>query len=162
MIPISGSADTYHCSGLLLPLALLYQTTIMNIKIIEDDLLRNIQSDFQKQYPYLKLQFYKRVPTTGIYLPETDKLSLETPLEDATLFHCAAMIDIAPERTVEAVEEDFLRMLGLLVQVFRRSRNGWIQKQQEERLTLQRQNEKGREYSLPYGFITNEDHLPNQ
>ncbi len=156
MIEISRNADRYHCLNIPLLIALLYKIAIMDINIIEDDILCNIQSDFQKQYPFLKLQFYKRSPTEATDLPETDKLSVDTPLEDATIFHCAALIDIAPQRTVQAIEEDFLRLLGLWVQVFRRSQKGWIQTQQERQLTLQRQNDKGRDYSLPYGLTPND------
>ena len=147
---ISVWTDSCHCRGLALTLILYYQFTAMNIRVIEDDILRNIQNDFSKQYPFLKLEFYKCSHPDGTGSPESERLSAQLPLEEATAFHCPGIIDVSPLRTVAAIEHDFLKLLGLSVQVFRRSGKLWIETTGTDHWSLQEQNAKGREYSLPY------------
>lgn len=147
---ISGFPDSYHCSDLSLKLTLSYQFRIMNIKVIEDDILRNIQNDFSKQYPFLKLEFYKCSHPEYVGSPESERLSADLPLEEATAFHCSGMIDISSLRTVAEVEHDFLKRLGLSVQIFRRSGQLWIETTETDHWSLEQQNAKGCEYSMPY------------
>lgn len=129
----------------------------MEINIIEEDLLCNIQQEFRRQYPYLKLQFYKSPHKAGEASPEKDRLNALLPIEEVTMFHTGGRIDISPERTVAEVEEDFFRQTGLCVQVMRQSGTLWLVTTDTDDLTLVAQNEKGREHSQPLSRDKEED-----
>lgn len=123
----------------------------MKINIIEDDLIVNIQRDFQYYYPYLKLRFYKNPHEKGEGSRENECLDIYTPIEEVTMFHTSCSINISPDYTVADLEDDFFRNLGLCVQVFRQSGNIWLETTSTDDWTLQQQNEKGKESlnSLP-------------
>ncbi|XZF15718.1 hypothetical protein ACTHGU_06245 [Chitinophagaceae bacterium MMS25-I14] len=121
----------------------------MELYITEDDLLKNIQHGFRQYYPRLKLEFYKHPHEKNAGSPADARLSLEVPVEDVVMFHTAACINVAPQRTVASVEEDFFHKLGLCVQIFRQSGDLWIETTRTDGYTLARQeqiavNESGR------------------
>jgi len=121
----------------------------MEINISEDDLIANIQADFAEQYPYLKLHFYKNPHQEGTLSAKTEQLPAYLPIEEVTMFHTGGKIDIGQERTVAEIETDFLRKFGLCVQVMRQSGSIWLTTTDTDRWTLQQQNDKGREHSMP-------------
>ena len=118
----------------------------MELYIIEDDFIRNIQADFHRQYPYLKLDFYRNPHQEGASSPKAEQLNAALPIEDVTMFHTGGRIDISPERTTAQVESDFFHKLGLCVQIARQSGNEWITTTDTDYWTLKQQNEKGREH----------------
>lgn len=117
----------------------------MEIYISEEDILRNIQDKFQEVYPYLKLECYLCPHDVGEGTPDNRKLPGDTPIEDIRLIHSFGWIDISEHRTVAEVEKDFYRDMGLAVQIFRRTRNGWLQTTRTDELTLKEQNMMGME-----------------
>lgn len=130
---------------------------IMELYIIEDDLICNIQKDFGRQYPYLKLQFYKTNHAEGEASPRTEQLDAAQPVEEAAMFHTGGRIDISPERTVAEVEYDFFHQLGLCTQVLRHAGNMWITTTDTDHWTLKQQDDKGREHSIPLAKETPDD-----
>lgn len=129
----------------------------MFLHVIEDDLLTNIDSAFREQYPYLKLAFYKNPHAVGAASKPSEKLLPSMPMEEATIFHTSASIDISPERTVAEVEAEFLHKLGLCIQVARLSGNVYITTTETDHWTLQDQNDHDREHSEPLGEDLPED-----
>ncbi|MCF6407841.1 hypothetical protein L3C95_33450 [Chitinophaga filiformis] len=117
----------------------------MEIYISEEDVLRNIQNKFHEVYPYLKLEFYLCPHDQGKGTANNKKLPADTPIEEIRLIHSFGWIDIGEHRTVAEVERDFYRDMGLAIQVFRRSRNGWLQTTRTDELSLEKQNLLGRE-----------------
>jgi hypothetical protein len=117
----------------------------MEINVIEDDMLINIKTAFQEQYPYLTLRFYKKPHEEMTASFESERIPLDKPMEEVTMFHTGGRIDIDPDRTVAEVEHDFFRILGLCVQVFRKSGNLWLETIKTDHWTLKQQNETGRE-----------------
>ena len=117
----------------------------MEINIIEDDVLINIKTAFQEYYPYLTLRFYKNPHEERVASCESERIPLDKPMEEVTMFHTAGKIDISPDRTVAAVEYDFFKVLGLCVQIFRKSGNLWLETIQTDHWTLEQQNEAGKE-----------------
>lgn len=117
----------------------------MEINIIEDDVLINIKKAFQEYYPYLTLRFYKNPHEEMGASFESERIPLDKPIEEVTMFHTAGRIDVNPDRTVAAVEHDFFSILGLCVQIFRKSGNLWLETTKTDHWTLKQQNEAGKE-----------------
>lgn len=117
----------------------------MEINVIEDDVLINIKTAFQEHYPYLTLRFYKNPHEEMAASFESERIPLDKPMEEVTMFHTAGRIDISPDRTVADVEHDFFKILGLCVQIFRKSGNVWLETIETDHWTLKQQNEIGKE-----------------
>lgn len=115
----------------------------MDINIIEDDMLRNIRSAFREQYPFLTLRFYLNPHAEGDPSPESERIWQDKPIEEVTMFHTGGRINIDPDRTVTEVEYDFFKVLGICVQVFRRSGLFWIETTKTDHWTLKQQNDEG-------------------
>lgn len=117
----------------------------MEIYISEEDVLRNIQNKFHEVYHYLKLECYLCPHERGEGTENNKKISGDTPIEEIRLIHSFGWLDISEHRTVAEVERDFYRDMGLAVQIFRRSRTGWVQTTRTDELSLGKQNLLGRE-----------------
>lgn len=117
----------------------------MEIYISEEDVLRNIQNKFHEVYPYLKLECYLCPHDQGGGTANNKKLPGDTPIEEIRLIHSFGWIDISEHRIVAEVERDFYRDMGLAIQIFRRSRSGWLQTTRTDDLSLGEQNRIGRE-----------------
>ena len=116
----------------------------MEIYISEEAIIGNIQHDFQEVYPFLQLEFYEQPHEIGQSCSPLEKLAPETPIEDIRMMHTFGWIDISRHRTASEIEHDFRRLLGLSVQVMRRSGDMWVQTTTTDFWTLQRLNEEGR------------------
>jgi len=121
----------------------------MLLNITEDDLILNIQSDFHREYPWLRLVFHLHPHVAGDPSAAADVLDPLTPVDEIRMFHCAGKIDIDPKRSAADVEHDFFHFLGLSVQVMRRAGNSWLQTTATDNLSLGAQNERGRLSTLP-------------
>lgn len=123
----------------------------MELFVTEEDVIRNIQHGFSEVYPHLELRFYRCSHEKGKPLPESARLPASQPIEEITMFHTSASINIDPERTVAAVEKDFLHKLGLHVQVYRQSGSLWLETVDTDHWTLKRQEQTAKESMMPPG-----------
>jgi len=127
---------------------------------MEDDVIKCIQRNFHEAYPYLKLQFYRHPHREGRLSNEAECLSPLLPVEEAAMFHTSGKINIDPGRTVAAVEHDFFRIMGLCVQVLRRSGNLWLETTGTDNRTLQQQELMAMENLVPFPAREAEDFYP--
>ncbi len=59
----------------------------------------------------------------------------------------ADTVDIDPARRVEEVEDDFFKKLGVMVRIFRKAGNMWIETTLTDSWSLRRQNHEGEQMS---------------
>lgn len=133
----------------------------MEIYISEEDIIMNIQQEFNAQYPHLKLQFYKNPHRESKASPKRELLSPRLPIEKVAAFHRAGIVDINPDRTVAELEYDFFHKVGLSVQVFRKRGDTWLQTTETDFWTLGQQEQEGRESSLPLASTETPDYNPS-
>lgn len=119
----------------------------MDILIQSSKSLKDIRAEFQKRFPFLKLEFYSNThkqeeisghdekihPSTTIAALLGDKKDFE--------WHINGLM------TVAEVETAFQDKLHIGVQVFRKSGINWLQTGATDNWTLAEQNAKGREMS---------------
>jgi hypothetical protein len=108
--------------------------------------VHDVQDAFSMEYPFLKLEFYK--PVNGSFLPMKKHLPHSTSLEAAGLKK-GGEIEVYKEMTVEELEKCFQLLFGLNVQVSRKSGILWLETTMTDKWSLQKQNEHGRQISLP-------------
>jgi hypothetical protein len=115
----------------------------MRLDISASRAVEELQHDFSVHYPYLKLDFYKmRVVDPVIRVKEH--------LPDSALLKMAGLrqagsIEVKDEMTVAELEQSFLDLFGLRVQVSRKSGNIWLETTMTDNWSLQKQNDYGRE-----------------
>jgi hypothetical protein len=93
-----------------------------------------IQTEFNRTYPFLKIEFQqKRNGRTSL-----EKINEKLP---------EGIIEMDDSTTVEELQKSFWTLFGLNMQVFRRSGNIWLETTMTDHWTLQQQNQHGKEIS---------------
>jgi hypothetical protein len=117
----------------------------MKIKVSIDQTIAQIQEEFSKEFPYLKLVFFskphKAYKGSHAKFLITDRDLVLGSLEKKP--H-SGEIYIEPEMPTWQVERLFEEEFGLHVQVFRKSGNTWLETSVTDSLTLEEQNFKGK------------------
>ena len=117
----------------------------MNIEISNDKSVAEVQKEFRAAFPFLKIEFFKKNGTSlrnGLQtIPDKTTIGMIRPVQDA------AIVDIDPARRVEEVEEDFFKKLGIMVRIFRKAGNMWIETTLTDNWSLRRQNHEGEQMS---------------
>jgi hypothetical protein len=129
----------------------------MMLQIDKGSSLKNIQKQFNSYYPFLKIEFFKKIP-------------VDQPLYKVELFSAAEMlkfinsfgnggvtIDVSRKRTVAEVEKDFEKLLGISAHVFRKSGNVWVETTLTNDWPLEEQNEEGKLISSHFTDHKNKD-----
>ncbi len=119
----------------------------MKLEITSSRLVSEIQKEFNDQFPFLKIEFFRST------LPRQSKwnaLNRITPNLDISRCQFPkkeGVIHFQEETKVEELENIFLNEFNLKVQVFRRSGNIWLETTMTDKWTLKQQNDHGREIS---------------
>jgi hypothetical protein len=115
----------------------------MEITINDSRTISDIQADFSRAFPYLKLEFFNA--------SRVDKklkiFSPERKLESIRKIHSAGKLKISANKTVAELKNSLWENHGLSPQVFRKSANVWIETSLTDSWTLERQNREGSEMS---------------
>jgi hypothetical protein len=110
--------------------------------IKEDSLVRNIQDQFNAQFPFLKIEFLKIFANTRAEC-KTKYAKPDDLFKRIPGFIDEGKIDIYEAQTVARVESNFKECLGVSAHVFRRSGDIWIETTLTEDWTLEQQNKIG-------------------
>lgn len=117
----------------------------MNITISNTKTIRDIQSEFNSLFPYLKIQFFRKSHH------EFEGSHKKDILPDSTVLYALSTsngsISIDKSQTVAEVENLFKKHFGLNVQVFRKSGSSWLETTVTDGWTLEKQNQEGMELS---------------
>jgi hypothetical protein len=117
------------------------------MEIIIDNKIKisEIQNEFQKQFPFLKIEFYKEAHTAGEGSLLKNTLDTALTIGEIQKKNLSESIKITGLMKVSELESLFTKIFGLSVQVFRKSGNVWLQTTATDNWTLAEQNQKGGE-----------------
>jgi hypothetical protein len=118
----------------------------MEILIADNRYIKEIQEDFHKRYPFLKIEFFKNVQKNGTPL-KSQLISGKMTLGMVRHIHPEGALNIDGSRSVEEVENELQNKYGLSAQVFRKSGNVWIETILTHHWSLLRQNFEGQQMS---------------
>jgi hypothetical protein len=109
--------------------------------------INEVQQDFNRQYPFLKIEFYKN---NGAYTGSSKRQHLinSLPIAKAGLTR-SGNIQLDDLMTVGQLENIFRTEFGLSAQVSRKSGVLWLETTMTDGWTLRQQNEHGKELSEP-------------
>ena len=119
------------------------------LQLIINDLrtLKSLQDEFCKEFPFLKIEFFK-------YPHQKDQSSMRSSMlnSDKIIKECRKILNagkliILENQTVFEVENNFYNQFGLAVQVFRKSGRAWLETTSTDDWTLMKQNHEAEELS---------------
>ena len=118
----------------------------MEITIDDSSKLCEIQKEFSKHFPYLKLEFFGFEPIEEKIFSKENLISdTNKTLEEVRHVHRPGHISINGHQKVSTLEQHFRENFGINIQVFRKSANTWLQTTATDNWTLAEQNKKGEE-----------------
>jgi hypothetical protein len=119
----------------------------MELKIAPDITIKEIQQDFHKLFPYLKIEFFKKPHHNGAGSSRADIHSPNMVLGKISGKVKNDNISFSQHTSVTTLETIFFKEYDLNVQVFRSSNNLWIETSLTDHWSLERQNSEGEEIS---------------
>ncbi|MEO6671146.1 MAG: hypothetical protein ABIN36_16810 [Ferruginibacter sp.] len=121
----------------------------MNLTINRTKKSNSIKNAFNKEFPFLKIEFFNRKHNVTDPSPETEMIKGNISLEDINPAMEASRILLDPQLSVADFEQEFMKRYGLFIQVFRKQKDVWIETTKTDNRTLGEQNEMGKQSSEP-------------
>lgn len=115
----------------------------MKIVIEDSRRIQDLQMEFNKVFPYLKIEFFTKSHKPGGPSAKNLIVNKNKTLGDCRKLHNSGSITITPEMAVVDLEQNFNQIYGLSVQVFRRSGEVWLETTVTDSWTLGEQNYQG-------------------
>ncbi len=129
----------------------------MNLHIAPNRSINQIQEEFNRTFPYLKLEFFYKKSGKSNYSVS----QLVSPTKNLGELHKSIIegdIEIGDEIKVIDLENTFRNEFGLAVQVFRQSGSIWLETTFTDSWTLYQQNKHGQEISTTKNTDVPEDY----
>ena len=117
----------------------------MELKIEDAKRLEEIKSEFSNRYPYLKIEFFHHAQIEGKGSPRSDMVEGDPTLGEIRKRHNEGEVTIREEMPVSQLESAFEENYGIHVQVFRKSKDLWLETSATDSWTLKEQNTTGAE-----------------
>ena len=117
----------------------------MKLPLLHNIKIKDIKREFEKAFPYLKLEFFRKMHDIEKGNSIKDIVSENATLIDVTGVMKEGEIKIRPWHTVAEIEQLFQSKFNLPVQIFRKTRYSWIETTKTDQLSLEKQNRMGRE-----------------
>jgi hypothetical protein len=108
-------------------------------------LISEVQEEFRKKFPYLKLEFYSKAHKTGEGSPAKEQVPPGKSLGQAGGKGQNDDFKIFDSMQVCELEQQFEKVYGLHVQVWRKSGTLWLQTIATDEWTLEEQNIHGKQ-----------------
>lgn len=125
----------------------------MNININSNKTIAEVQAEFTRIFPFLKIEFFTRPHETGGSSWSKHMIFNRTKTmgEIGKLKNDENAFELTPSMSVNDFEQGLQNSYGLSVQVFRKSMGSWIATTESDSWALSVQNEKGQHsaHSVP-------------
>jgi hypothetical protein len=115
----------------------------MEIFLSSESSIKEINKEFTKFFPCLKLEFYPRKHKPGETSLLEHRFSERTSLKEINKNFVPGMIKFNLFDSVADLEQRFQKHFDLSIQVFRRTGEIWVETVQTDNLSLQVQNHMG-------------------
>jgi len=126
----------------------------MRLHIAPNRQINEIQKDFNKSFPFLKLEFFNNKHYSSAGFSINEMISRGKKIGDTQSAITDGYIDITGEMKVTDLEKIFKNQFSLAVQVFRKSGKIWLETTITDNWTLNQQNNHGSELSSEHAVRT--------
>lgn len=113
------------------------------MQIKDNVLISAIQKEFNKMFPFLKIEFYEKKHAEGEGSENKKKIDPGKTIGEVRSVDHSGELKILETQKVGEFEKQFAKDYGLSVQVFRKSGDIWLQTTSTDEWTLKEQNQKG-------------------
>jgi hypothetical protein len=120
---------------------------IMHLHIAPNRIISDIQKEFNKAFPFLKLEFFTNRTFSRSNFSANQLIPSSRNIGDSQLVKKDGDLEISADMKVADLENKFKTDFNLAVQVFRKSGNLWLETTMTDSWTLEQQNKHGREIS---------------
>lgn len=119
----------------------------MKLHVNKRTTIAEMQTEFSKLFPFLKIEFFTRPrEADGSLWSKHMVFNHNKTMDDVGQLKADNnTIEISPSMTVNAFEQNLQKDFSLSVQVFRKSMGSWIATTESDSWTFAVQNEKGEE-----------------
>ncbi|MBN8836729.1 MAG: hypothetical protein J0I09_05695 [Sphingobacteriia bacterium] len=117
----------------------------LNMQLEINDMMNigSLQYEFNKLFPYLKLEFYEKDHANNKKVIPKNIYNNSRLLKEFIVSRNHPQFIIAPEMTVQQLAESFAKYYSLITKVFRRSGNVWLSTSVTDGWSLYEQNKQG-------------------
>lgn len=119
----------------------------MKINIQKNVTVDAIKQQFTSAFPFLKLEIFKRKSTPGHLSVDHIVAPGDALIQDVQPLLCTGVLNIYANTKVSELEHELASRFLLIAQIFRRSKNVWLETTATDNWTLQQQNDHGRKMS---------------
>jgi hypothetical protein len=116
--------------------------SILNIAVNDRRKLFTIKEEFNKTFPYLKIEFFAKSQTVG-GSPSKKLIAYSKTIGECRTLHNKGQLIITPNMTVAEMESYFSDVFGITIHVFRKSGKVWLDTSVTNGWTLAEQNRQG-------------------
>ena len=116
----------------------------MIIEITDSVRLSEVQDAFRAAFPFLTIEFFAADHSFGSPSPLGLKLPADKTIGELRTTKGQASMEIHSWHTTGVVEQEFGKIFGLSIQIFRRDGSDWVQTAGTDARTLEEQNAAGR------------------
>lgn len=116
----------------------------MIMEINDTKTIEDIRREFSAYYPFLSIEFYDEPHLVGEASSFKHLLPHNKTIREIRKRHNPGMLEIHSWHKTGNVEREFKKLFVLNIQILRRQGNAWIQTVGTDELTLEEQNEIGR------------------
>ena len=113
----------------------------MLLKIYDHEKIDEIQDKFNECFPYLKIEFYHQPHKWHEGSSADHLIRPGSYIEDIRKTHESGILSIKSWDKTGHIEQEFKRLFGLNVQIFRLHKDKWIQTIDSDELTLKEQSD---------------------
>lgn len=119
----------------------------MEIQLAPEVRIRNAQEQFQKRFPFLRIEFFKNKP--GMQIRPESRLDSEMTFAAAGLTAPAGVVQVTGLMKVRELEKMISTSYGIHAEIFRKSGRVWLRTTATDDWTLDEQNREARESGIP-------------
>lgn len=120
----------------------------MKLMVSDERTISAIQADFNRFFPYLKVEFFRAPHKIGEGSARNLLYDNSRTIKECRVKRNEGEIVLENEMTVTELEALFLNQFGLSAQIFRKSGNVWLETSATDSWTLRQQNDEGAELSV--------------
>jgi len=115
----------------------------------------DIQNSFTAEYPLLKIEFYLSSHKEFEGSQPAEEVTQNTKLSELNPSIQEGALYLTPNTSVKELESELEDKFGLHAQVFRRSRDIWLQTSKTDKWTLAKQQQHAEENETPKEIVVN-------
>ncbi|THU39560.1 hypothetical protein FAM09_13735 [Niastella caeni] len=118
----------------------------MKLLINGDRLIKDVQQEFNRAYPFLKIEFLKNLDLQSGQKLSKNKIAHNYKFSDIKKPNIPeGEVVVEDMMTVSDLEKAFMDKFGLCTQLFRRYGNVWLESSMSDSWSLKQQNDLSRE-----------------